>query len=91
MRPGAGSLIKKGEPTPQQNNSDLQQHISEATINSLDFSRLVIQLQSVLDFSKEVDTADTLSLLRNFEQALGKNSNLNHSMFTVQLFQDLFG
>lgn len=42
------------------------------------------------EFSKETDTADTFSLLRNFEQALGKQSNLNHSKFTVQLFQELF-
>ena len=55
-------------------------------LNTLDFSRLVIQLQSVLEFSREVDTADCFSLVRNFEQALGKNTNLNHNMFTVPLF-----
>ena len=45
----------------------------------------------MLEFSRETDdTADTLSLLRVFEQALSKNTNLNHEAFTVQLFQDLF-
>ena len=32
----------------------------------------------------------TFTLLRNFEQCLGKSSNLNHTMFTVKLFQDMF-
>ena len=61
-----------------------------ANLNSLDFSRLVLQLQSVLEFSRDADAADSFSLLRNFEQALGKTSNLNHAMFSVELFQDLF-
>ena len=59
-------------------------------MNSLDFSRLVIQLQSVLEFSRDLDAADPFSLLRNFEQALGRTTNLNCSIFTVHLFQELF-
>jgi len=75
-------------------NSDINQHLSDASLNanlnSLDFSRLVIQLQGVFEFSKEEETADTFSLVRNFEQAIGKSSNLNHTVFTVSLFQELF-
>ena len=44
----------------------------------------------MLEFSREPDTADSFSLLRNFEQALGKTSHLNHSLFSCQLFQELF-
>ena len=76
-------------------NQDLEQHQSDASLNAnlncVDFSRLVIQIQSVLEFSREPDTADAFSLLRNFEQALGKTSNLNHSVFTCELFQEMFG
>ena len=52
-------------------NNDINQHLSDASLNanlnSLDFSRLVIQLQSVLEFSRDGDAADSCSLLRNFE------------------------
>lgn len=61
-----------------------------ANLNSIDFSRLVIQIQSVLEFSRDLETADPFSLLRNFEQALGKTSNLNPAAFSCELFQELF-
>ena len=74
-------------------NSDINQHLSDAglssNLNSLDFSRLVIQLQSVLEFAKDRDAADTASLLRNFEQALCRKTNLDPAKFTVDLFQAL--
>ena len=74
-------------------NSDINQHLSDAglssNLNSLDFSRLVIQLQSVLEFAKDRDAADPASLLRNFEQALCRKTNLNPAKLTVEFFQAL--
>ena len=71
-------------------NNGLEKHLSDASLNanlnSIDFSRLVIQIQSILEFSRDRETADPFSILRSFEQALGKTSNLNHSVFTCQLF-----
>jgi len=52
-------------------NNDINQHLSDASLNaemnSIEFSRLVINLTSALEFSKEVDAADTRSLLIKFE------------------------
>ena len=70
-------------------NRDLQNQlsVSEASlgqINSQDFNRIVIQLSSVFEFSKD-DASDSFSLIRLLEQAMGRNSNLNHTQFTVPL------
>lgn len=86
-------MMRSGYNSHQKFNTDINQHLSDASLNanlnSLDFSRLRIQLQSVLEFAKEGDAADPFSLLRNFEQALGKSTNLNYAMFSVPLFQDM--
>ena len=83
-------MMRSAYNSHQKFNTDINQHLSDASLsanlNSLDFSRLRIQLQSVFEFAKESDAADSFSLLRNFEQALGKTTNLNYAMFSVPLF-----
>ena len=74
-------------------NNDLNLNQQDTSIgshmNSLDFSRLIIQLQSVYEFAKDREMADTTSLLLNFEQALGRKTNLNHETLSVELFEGL--
>ena len=49
---------------------------------------MVIQLSSVFEFSKD-DASDTFALVRLLEQAMGKNSNLNHAQFTVPVISQM--
>ena len=70
-------------------NLNLQDNSISSHMNSLDFSRLIIQLQSVYEFAKDREMADTTSLLLNFEQALGRKTSLNHETLSVELFEGL--
>ena len=74
-------------------NNDLRNQLSEQSLNqnqisSQDFNRIVIQLSSVFEFSKD-DASETFSLIRLLEQALGRNSGLNHAMFSVGLISKM--
>ena len=52
--------------------------------DSQEFNRLVIQLFSVLEFSKD-EASDPFAIVRLFEQSLVANSCLNHEALSVDM------